>query len=299
MFFLGVVNLLLVILLAPLYEGVIRKVKALVHSRIGPPVYQPYLDILKLLGKEDLRVSGNILISLAPIVCFASIMMVSLLISIGSIQPPLGNGGDVIVLIYFISLGAFSIMIGAAASISTYAFIGLTRKMMLYMILEVIVVISIFTGVIRSGSFMIADIIMWHLKNGPTLSMILAGIPFFLVIQAQLAKLPFDIAEAEQEIMDGPFVEASGPRLALFKWSFYAKQIIYSSLFLEIFIPWPKTYIIPVDIIINLLKVLIVMLLVGIIDVVNPRLRIDQAIKYYAGVAIVALIALAFAIIGA
>lgn len=297
--YLGIANLLIVILLAPLYEGIIRKVKALVHSRIGPPIYQPYLDLLKLLGKEDLRVSRNLVIGFAPIVCFASIMMVALFTPLGTIFSPMESRGDVIVLIYFIGLIAFSIMLHAAATISPYAFIGLNRKMMLYLVLETVVVITILTGVVKSGSFRISYIVTWYLKEGPQFSMILAAIPFFLAIQGQLAKLPFDIAEADQEIMEGTFIEASGPRLALFKWSFYAKQIIYASLFLEIFVPWPKTYNPAIDIFINLVKVLIVMLLVGVIDVVNPRLRIDQAVKYYTGVSIFALIALAFAIIGA
>jgi formate hydrogenlyase subunit 4 len=253
---------------------------------------------LKLLGKEDLRVSRSVIIELAPIVCFASILMVALLTPIGSIRAPLGMSGDAIVLIYFISLAAFAIMIGAAASINTYAFVGLTREMMLYLVLETIVVICLLVGVIKSGSFQISQICLWNLHHGPSLSMILAAVPFFLVLQAQLAKLPFDVAEAEQEIMEGPFIEASGPRLALFKWTFYAKQIIYCSLFLEIFIPWPKTYFMPLDILLNLIKVLIVMLLVGVIDVVNPRLRIDQALKYYAGVCIIALVALSYTIIG-
>ncbi len=299
MVWLAIINVLLVILLSPLYEGIIRKVKAFVHSRKGPPVYQPYIDLLKLLGKEDLRVSGNILIGLAPVVCFASVLMVAMLTPIGTIVSPLGFGGDAIVMIYFIALSAFAIMIGAAATENPYAFVGLNRKMMLYLVLEIIVVIAILAGVIKSGSFQISDIVRRVLKNGMSVSTVLAAAAFFLVIQAQLAKLPFDVSEAEQELMEGPFIEASGPRLALFKWSFYAKQIIYSSLFLEMFIPWPKTYIIPLDILINLAKVLAVMLLIGVIDVVNPRLRIDQAIKYYTGVSIVALIGLSFAVIGA
>ncbi len=299
MILLGVVNLLIVLLLSPLYEGVLRKVKAIVHSRTGPPVYQPYLDILKLLGKEDLRVADNLLIGLSPVIAFASIMMVGLMTPLGTLYPPLNNSSDIIVLIYFVSLFAFAIMLGAAATTSVYAFVGLNREMMLYLVLEIVMIISILTGVVRSGSFQISGIVAWQLNNGPTFSMVIGAISFFLVMQAQLAKLPFDIAEAEQEIMGGPFIEASGPRLALFKWSFYAKQIIYSSLFLELFIPWPKTHILPLDIIINLVKVLIVMLFVGLIDVVNPRLKIDQALKYYTGVSIVALIGLAFAIIGA
>jgi formate hydrogenlyase subunit 4 len=296
---LAAVNLAIVILLSPLYEGVLRKVKALVHSRKGPPISQVYTDILKLLGKEDLRISKNPMIAIAPVVCFASILVVALLVPLGTINSPLSLKGDIIAIVYFISLAAFSIMLGAAATVSPYAFIGLNRKLMLYLVSEIIIVITLFTGVIKSGSFNLFAVIRWNIEHGPSLSYFLAAVPFFLVLQSQLSKLPFDIAEAEQELMEGPFIEASGPRLALFKWSFYAKQIIYSSLFCEVFIPWPKTGLIYFDIPINLVKAMLVMLVVGVIDVVNPRLKIDQAVKYYAGVGVAALAALAFALIGA
>jgi len=295
---LGIANIVLVFLLAPLYEGVLRKVRALVHSRMGPPIWQPYLDILKLLGKEDLRVSDNPMIGLAPLVCFASVMMVCLLTPLGTVISPLAGEGDLILLIAFITLATFAIIIGAAATGSAYAYVGLNRKMMLYLVLESSVVISLLTGVVRSGSFNIPAIAAWTLSNGPAFSMILAAIPFFLAIQGQVCRLPFDIAEADQEIMEGPFIEASGPRLALFKWSFYAKLVIYASLFMDIFVPWPHTGILPLDVLVHLVKILVVVLVVGLIEVVNPRLRIDQALKFYAGVTLVALVALAYAVIG-
>ena len=55
------VQIILVLVLAPLFEGVMRKLVALVHSRIGPPLHQPYIDILKLLGKEELVSSPHAL----------------------------------------------------------------------------------------------------------------------------------------------------------------------------------------------------------------------------------------------
>lgn len=293
----AIVNLLLVILLAPLFEGVIRKLKAVVHSRKGPPFRQPYLDLLKLLGKEDLKVTENPLFPLAPIVTFGSILIAALFTPMGT-DPPLGFTGDLIVLIYFLTLASVGIMLGGAATGSPYGTIGMGREMMLSMMVEIILMASLIVGVIQTHSFDLGQISSWYQKAGPNLSMIIAAIPFFLALQVQLGKLPFDIPDADQELMGGPFMEAAGPKLALYKWSYFAKQVILTSLFLEIFIPWPKTGIVPVDIIINLVKVFIVILVVGLIDAVNPRIRVDQAIRYFVGIWAISIFAIAFALIG-
>ena len=294
---LAIINLLLVILVAPFFEGVIRKLKAVVHSRKGPPLTQPYLDLFKLLGKEDLKVTENPLFSLAPIVTFGSILIAALFTPMGT-HPPLGFAGDLIVLIYFLTLASVGVMLGGAATGSVYGTIGTGREMMLAMVVEIVLLGGLIVGVIHTQSFNLGTISSWYHQAGPNLSMAIAAIPFFLTLQVQLGKLPFDIPEADQEIMGGIFMEASGPKFALYKWSYFAKQIILASLFLEIFIPWPKTGIIPVDIVINLIKVLIVIVLVGVIDAVNPRIRVDQAIRYFIGLWVVLIFAIAFALIG-
>ena len=294
---LTIVNLLLVILVAPFFEGVIRKLKALVHSRKGPPFRQPYLDLLKLLGKEDLKVTENPIFSLAPVITFGSILIAALFTPMGT-APPLGFTGDLIVLIYFLTLASVGIMLGGAATGSPYGAVGTGREMMLAMVVEIILIGSLIVGVIHTQSFDLGRISVWYHEAGPNLSMIVAAIPFFLALQVQLGKLPFDIPDADQEIMGGPFMEASGPKLALYKWSYFAKQIILASLFLEIFIPWPKIGIVPIDIVINLVKVFIVIGLVGLIDAVNPRIRVDQAIRYFIGIWVILIFALAFALIG-
>ncbi|MBN2467870.1 MAG: NADH-quinone oxidoreductase subunit H [Deltaproteobacteria bacterium] len=294
---LAIVNLLLVIIVAPFYEGVIRKLKAVVHSRKGPPLRQPYLDLLKLLGKERLEVGGNPLFSFAPVLTFGSVLVAALLTPMGA-SPPLGFAGDLIVLVYFLALASVGIMLGGTSTGNPYGALGTAREMMLAMVVEIIVVGSLIVAVIHSHSFDLMHISSWYRESGPVLSMVIAAIPFFLVLQVQLGKLPFDIPDADQEIMGGPFIEAGGPSLALYKWSYFAKQIILASLFLEVFIPWPKTGVIPVDILINLVKVLVVIALVGVIDAVNPRIRIDQAVRYFIGIWVVLVFAIAFALIG-
>ena len=293
---LAIVNLVLVILVAPFSEGVMRKLKATVHSRKGPPLTQPYLDLLKLLGKEDLQVTGNPLFSLGPVMTFAGILVAALFTPMGT-RPPLGFAGDLIVLVYFLALASVGVMLGGTSTGSPYGALGVAREMMLAMMVEIIVMASLIVGVIHIQSFDLGRLSIWSRQSGPTLSMIIAAIAFFLALQVQLGKLPFDLPDADQEIMGGPFMEASGPKLALYKWSYFAKQILLASLFLEVFLPWPKTGIIPVDILIHLIKVFIVLILVGLIDAVNPRIRVDQAISYFAGIWVILVFAIAFALI--
>lgn len=306
-FFIGLLNLSLVLLLSPLFEGVMRKLKAIVHSRIGPPVTQPYIDLLKLLGKEEIRTSRGVIFQMAPIICFASVLMLALLAPLGS-APPLDFAGDFIAFLYFASLSAVAVMMGAFASINTYAYVGATREMMMMLTVEPVLAVALIAAAIKAHTLSLGSMSTWYLSSGASLSMVLAGIAFFLALQAQLCKLPFDIAEADQEIMEGPFIEQSGPRLALFKFSFYAKQLIFSSVLLQVFVPWVRVGTILglgfplrglVNVAANLVGVLILLVIVGVIDVVNPRLRIDQSMAYFGRVVFVSLAAVAFAIMGA
>lgn len=295
---LAILNIALALLLAPLLEGVMRKIKARIHSRIGPPIIQPYFDLLKLLGKEDIKVTENFLVGLSPVLALAAVMVSSMLIPIGTTSP-LEGSGDMVVFIYFVGLATVAVVIGGLASESPFAWVGAGREMMLFLIVEPVLFIALITAAINSHSMRMYDMLLWHQAQGPKVSMVIAAIAFFLALQAQLAKLPFDIPEAETELMGGPYIEMSGPKYALFKWSIMAKQVIFIAIFVQIFIPWPKTFDFALDLIITLAKIFAVILVVCLVDVVNPRLRIDQAIAYFFGVIIIALAALAFSLVGA
>jgi formate hydrogenlyase subunit 4 len=295
---LAILNVAAALFLSPLLEGVIRKIKARIHSRMGPPIIQPYLDLLKLLGKEDLKVTDNFLARLSPMIALAAVMVASLLIPFGT-SPPLEGSGDMISFIYFVGLAAVAIIVGGMASESPFAVVGAGREMMLFLIVEPVLFIGLITAAVNSHSLRMYDMLLWHQAGGPKISMVIAAIALFLALQAQLGKLPFDIPEAETEIMGGPFIEMSGPKYALFKWSILAKQIIFTSIFVQIFIPWPRTFFLGWDLLITVVKIFVLILLVCLVDVVNPRLRIDQAIAYFFGVIIIALAGLAFAMVGA
>lgn len=293
----AVLNIILVLALAPLFEGVIRKLKAIIQSRKGPPITQPYIDLLKLLGKEDLQPGTGTIFRMAPVLALGAILVAAALVPIGA-APPLGTAGDMIVWIYVMSLAAVAVMFGAFASRNPFAYAGASREMMMLLSAEPIAILALITAGVKAHSLLMGSAIDWQLAHGPTMSMACAGIAFFLALQANVGRLPFDIAEAESEIVEGPFMEYSGPRLALYKMAFYIRQLIFSLMLVSIFVPWPGVASYPLALVITLAKTLVVFVLIALIDSVSPRLRIDQAMSYMSRVVFVALAALAFAAIG-
>jgi formate hydrogenlyase subunit 4 len=306
-------NAALALLLAPLAEGAMRKLRARIHSRVGPPLIQPYLDLLKLLGKEDLRpalgaggatgpgagnpVAGGAVYGAAPALALGSALMLATLVPMGA-APPLGFAGDILVLVYVSSIGAVVVMLTAFASASPYASVGGSREMMLLLAVEPVLVGALAIGAVKAGTLATGGIAAWHAEHGPAISMVMAGIGLLLALQAQAGKLPFDIAEADQELMGGPLVEQSGPRLALFRWSMWVKQLVFAFLLVEVFAPWPRVGLLPVDLVLAAVEVAVVLVVVALVDVVNPRLRVEQALAYFVRVGVAVLAALAFAVVG-
>jgi NADH:ubiquinone oxidoreductase subunit H len=119
-----------------------------------------------------------------------------------------------------------------------------------------------------------------------------------LSFQAFVQRVPFDISEAETELMEGPLMEYSGPKLALFKYAQMAKLVIYSALFVGLFVPWGSALPFPLGWLIFWAKVLGLVFLVTLVAATHARYRIDQAIRFFASLLVVALGALVLATYG-
>ena len=291
-------NIAVALLLAPLCEGIMRKLRAAIHSRIGPPITQPYWDLLKLLGKEDLRTTRGSVYAALPALSLGSALLLAALIPLVGASAPLAFAGDLIVVLYIATMGGVLIMLLGFASSSPYASIGSSREMMMLLSVEPILAVALIVGAFKAKTLALGGIVTWQIQNGPSISMATAGLAFFLALQAIAGKLPFDIAEADQEIMGGSLVEQSGPRLALLRWAMWVKQLVLAVLLVQVFLPWPHFGIFAADLVATAGKVLLVLILITVIDVVNPRLRIDQAMGYFMRVGVSSLVALAFAVIG-
>jgi formate hydrogenlyase subunit 4 len=293
----GIFNILFVLLAAPLLDGLMRQVRARIHSRQGPPILQTYYDLGHLMVKEDQRGVNNAIFSMAPIVALGAALLAALFIPMGGVIP-LGFAGDAIVLMYVLTMGPVCLCLGGMASGSPYAYVGVNREIMMLTFTEPVMAITLFASAIKVHSLMLTDCIQQPVTGASVFSLVICGVAFFLALQPELARIPFDLSEAEQEIMEGPLIEYSGRKLALFKWSFYCKQIVLLTFFVEWFIPGPTFSSIPLRIVLTLVKVLICAVLVEVIAQIFPRMKIAQSMHYFIGVIVFALTGLMLAVIG-
>jgi NADH-quinone oxidoreductase subunit H len=264
-----------------------RKITARLQYRQGPPWYQPFADILKLLGKQIFVPAGGskLVFLAAPLFGLTAAILVSATIWLINIDRSSGFIGDLIVLIYLLLIPSIALIIGGSASRSPIAALGSSREIKLILAYELPFLLAIFTVVAKSGSLLLGNIINYQSAHGMMLasaSGLIAFLVALLVIQAKLGYVPFDIPEAEQEIMGGPLIEYSGAPLAVFKITkamlFFILPVFLITLFLggidlSTFagVMW------------LIIKYVILLLLVILIKNTNPRLRIDQAVRFFWG----------------
>ncbi|MBN1533538.1 MAG: NADH-quinone oxidoreductase subunit H [Spirochaetes bacterium] len=292
------INVLVFILCAPLYDGIMRKITARVQSRQGPPVVQPYYDILKLLGKNTVNSADNWSFKLAPVAAFASIIAVVFLVPFAFKQNFASRYADIITVVYLLTLGGVSVLLGALSSKNTFAMIGASREMVTMIMVEPVLAMTLILGAVKFKSLALQSTMYSVTSFGYSASIIAMMVVYLLALQAFVGKQPFDISEAEIEILEGPFIEYSGPNLALFKFYMMMKQMFYAFLFIAVFIPFAETGYYIVDIVIQLAEMLGVFILIALIGSTNPRLRIDQAVKYYAVLIFISICAVGLSVKG-
>lgn len=292
-----IVNVILFLLLAPLFEGIIRKLTAKVQSRQGPPVVQPYFDLLKLLGKENLT-PGNAAFAIAPLMAFASIITAAAFLPLGNRATALTPYADIITVIYLLTLGGVAVLLGALSSKNTFAMIGASREMVTMIMVEPVLAMTFIMGAVKVHSMGVDTALTAVGGTGFGWSVGLMLLVFLMALQAFVARQPFDIAEAEQEVLDGPFIEYSGPGYGLFKYYMMIKQMFYAALFVTVFMPFINTGFYAVDVALQLIGIALVYVVIALVGSTNPRFRIDQAVKYYAVLIVLSLGAVGLSVFG-
>jgi formate hydrogenlyase subunit 4 len=278
----GLVNIVLVLLLAPLAQGILRKLTARIQSRQGPPVLQPYFDLLKLLGKEDLE-AGEIPLMQRFVswLSLASTLTVAALVPMG-LGTSMNVAGDVVLLVYLLTLCSVCTLLAGLAAGSTYSLVGISREMMTMITLEPLFAVAVIIGAIHAHSLRLDAVLSGSAYFGAPWSGVLMLVIMLFAFQAFVQRVPFDVAEAETELMEGPLMEYSGPKLALFKYAQMIKTIIYAALFVGLFVPWGSNAAMPLAFVLFWIKIFVLVLLVTVIAATHARYRIDQAIRYFA-----------------
>lgn len=296
----GCANTLLVLALAPLGEGLLRRVTAILQSRRGPPLHQSYLDLLKLLGKEDLE-SGEcpVLQRIASRLSFAAVLAVCWFVPMGG-PAPLGGSSDVVMLIYLLTLCGIGTMLAGLTAGSPFSLLGVNREMMCMLTLEPLLAIALLIGATHSGSLGLDSVLSGSAfaNSQAPWSGVLMLVLMVLALPAFAQRVPFDVAEAETEIMSGSLAEYSGPKLALFKYSQMIRLVVYCGLFVALFVPWGGDLVFPLGWLIFWAKLAAMLLFVTIVAATHVRYRVDQTVRYFAGFLVLGAGALALAVYG-
>ncbi len=290
------------IIIGLLLMGFDRIVAARMQARIGPPLTQPFTDVRKLLAKENVVPENAIpwLFNLAPIIALASAITILFYLPIGGFAPVLSGGGDLILVMYLLTLPALALVAGGFASGSPYATVGAQREMVTMIAYEfplAIVVVAIAWRLAAAGislPFSLATIEanpVWGLV-GPlgAIGLLILLIVLLIVTPAELSRVPFDTPEAETELAGGILVEYSGKNLALFSLTQGVKTVAMASLVVALFFPYRLAAIAGISgfagAVIDLLVYIVLITLVAfisvsVIRVAMARFRINQVVSVY------------------
>ncbi|MFH1572170.1 MAG: complex I subunit 1 family protein [Gemmatimonadota bacterium] len=263
-----------------------RKVTARVQFRQGPPVLQPLYDVMKLLGKEVVvpeRARGTGFL-LAPLLGFAAVSVAAALLWYTAVRPEGVFIGDLVVVLYILVLPSLAIILGGAASGSPHATVGASREMKLMISYELPLVLAVVAVLVGTGThtFRLGDLAAYQSQNGAAALHwygAIALVVAFFCMQAKLGLVPFDIPEAETELMSGPLVEYSGAPLAVFYLT-RAMLLAVMPLFLitvflgGIHLAFPGVFL-------SIVQYVVLLVLIVVVRNTNPRIRIDHAVKFF------------------
>jgi NADH-quinone oxidoreductase subunit H len=260
---------------------IVRKVSALVQWRVGPPLFQPLYDIMKLMGKEILvpEQAQRTVFMVAPLVGFAGVLLLSTMLWRITFEPTVLFVGDIIVAIYLMVLPSLALILGSSASASPHASVGTSREMKLVMSYELPLVLAFIVVIIKTGGQLSLAAIV---QQTPALSIsgMLAFLSSLLCIQAKLGFVPFDMAEAETELGSGVLMEYSGALLAIWKIT-QAMMLVALPLFLVMVFLGGFGTALWSGLLAGIGKYVLVVVLLILIKNTNPRVRIDQAMKFF------------------
>ncbi|MGI6451081.1 MAG: respiratory chain complex I subunit 1 family protein [Desulfitobacteriia bacterium] len=238
------VQILVIMMLAPLVNGLIRKIKALIQKRQGASVWQMYFDLYKLLRKSSVvsEVSSWIF-KVTPYLFFSTALAAAMLVPVSTIIVPKQFPGDFIMLVSILALGRFFMMLAALDTASTFSGMGSSREAMISALIEPTILVSLFTVGLISQSTSLSQIMLAVQDTGISLAhpvYIMVFLALLIIIIAESSRIPVDDPSTHLELTmvhEAMILEYSGRHLALMEYGAAVKQLTFMTLLVNILIP--------------------------------------------------------------
>jgi NADH-quinone oxidoreductase subunit H len=299
-------------LFSTVLEWLDRKAYARMQNRRGPlytgwaGALQPAADILKLFSKEDIvpAHADRGAFAAMPVLALAAVCTAGLYLPVWGLTSSTSFEGDLIVVAYLLSLPSIALFLAGWFSVSPFSLIGATRVLTQLFAYEVPFFLALLTPAAVAGSWQIARIAVhpWVSDAWWVLPVqLIAFIVALLTLQAKLERVPFDIPDAETEVVGGPLTEYSGKKLAIFRLQhdilMYVGAALVACLFLGGFgaVPpgldaqrigadglWGGGYGAPLALRVLMLvaKTCLVVILLSTLKAAFARIRIDQIVRF-------------------
>lgn len=273
------------IVVAPLFDGISRKLRARFQSRIGPSIFQTYYDIFKLLKRGRTKSSSTSYIyQIAPYMLFvsAAAMFCALPITYGPNAGALSHFSDIFVLLYLGALFRFIFIVAGIDTANPFAGVSASREGTIGFYTEEVAVICLIVVMMGAGStslpYISSLVKTWEYSyNIPSFA--IASTAFLWVMYVETGRKPYDLAEAEQELQEGVLGEFCGKDFAILDIAILLKQITMLGFFLVIFMPWGLVDNPILSLIIFLAEVGFLYVMGVFIDNFGPRFTINKGMK--------------------
>ena len=260
-------------------EYIDRKLYAKLQNRIGPPWFQPLADILKLVGKQDVvpTAADAVMFKFMPVLALAATMTAFLYIPLWGCAALYSFDGDLVVVFYLLTIPTLTFFLAGWYSHSVFAMIGAARSITQLFAYEIPLLLSILAPALLANTWRLSEITKYYSQHPLYALFNIVGFVVALVaLLGKLERVPFDIPEAETEVVAGSFTEYAGRFLALFRLCIDVEAIVGASLLAAVFMPFGLTFGPAVGFVLYLVKVLLIVALISVARSVLARLRIDQ-----------------------
>ena len=243
----GILNMLFVLLISPLFVSLIKIVKAHAQKRRGPPIFQTYRNLAKLLKKETIySTNSSWIMRVTPLVNVAALLVASLFVPILVIPQPTDIVGNIILFLYLLALAKFFMALSGLDAGSTFGGMGSSREMAISALIEPVVIVVFAALAFAFKTINLPDMFRGALSSNVLIDpvLILISISIFIVIIVESARVPVDNPETHLEltmIHEAMILEQSGKNLAMMELSSAMKQLLLMAVLINILVPWGLT----------------------------------------------------------
>ena len=260
-----------------------RKLYARLQNRVVPPWFQPVADFIKLCAKEDIipEEADPLLFKLMPVFALTSTITAFLYIPLTSTQALFSFKGDIIVVLYLLTIPTLTLFLGGWYSRSVFSTIGAMRSLTQLFSYEIPLLASVLAAALLANTWSLSEITIFYTEY-PWLWLV--NLPGFLIgiiaLMGKLEKGPFDIPEAETEVVAGTLTEYSGKLLGFFRMMINVELVVGSALLAAVFLPFGLLLNPALSLLLFILKVFLIVSVISLFRTVLARLRIDQMVDF-------------------